>query len=218
MNNAVFGKNMENVRKHRDTKLVTTERRMNHLVSEPYYHTTKFSTENLLAIEMKKPEILMNKPICFGLSMLKLSKTLMYEFWYDYVKLKYGEKGKLCYMDTESFIVWIKINDIYKDIAEDVQAKFDTSNHELDRPLPEGKNKKVIRLMKDELGRKFMTKFVGLRTKTYSYLIGYSSEGKTVKDTRIYVIKGKLKFQNYKNCLERTQLNNKINHLEKKWI
>ena len=86
MNNAVFGKTMENVRKHRDIKLVTTERRRNYLVSEPNYQTKKFFTENLLAIEMKKTEILINKPVCLELSILELSKILMYEFWYDYVK------------------------------------------------------------------------------------------------------------------------------------
>ena len=102
MNNEVFGKTMENVRKHRDIKLVTTERRRNYLVSEPNYHTTKFFTENLLAIEIKKTEILINKPIYLGLSILELSKILMYEFWYDYVKPKYGEKTKLCNMDTVS--------------------------------------------------------------------------------------------------------------------
>ena len=83
----------------------------------------------------------MNTPLHFGLSILELSKILMYEFWYDYVKPKYGEKVKLCYMDTDSFIVYIKTEDIYKDIAEDVETRFDTSNYELDRPLPKGKNK-----------------------------------------------------------------------------
>ena len=156
MNNADFGKTIENVRKHRNIKLVTTERRRNYLVSEPNFHTTKFFTENLLAIKMKKTEILMNKPVHLGLSILELSKILMYEFWYDYVKPKYGEKAKLCYMDTDSFIVYIKTDDIYKDIAEDVETRFDTSNYELDRPLPKGKNKKVIGLMKDELGRKII--------------------------------------------------------------
>ena len=105
----------------------------------------------------------------------------MYEFWYDYVKLKYDKKVKLYYMDTDSFIVYIKTDDIYKDIAEDVETRFDTSNYELDRPLPKGKNKKVIGLMKDELGGKIMTKFVGLRAKTYSYLIDDSSEDKKSK-------------------------------------
>ena len=131
-NNAVFGKTMENVRKHSDIKFVTRERRRNYLVSEPNYHTTKFFTENLLAIEMKNTEILMNKPVHLGLSVLELSKTKMYEFLYDYVKLKYGEKAKLCYMDTDSFLVHIQ-HDIYKDIAEDVETRFDTSNYELDR-------------------------------------------------------------------------------------
>ena len=112
MNNADFGKTMENVRKHRNIKLVTTERRRNYLVSEPNYHTTKFFTENLLAIEMRKTQILMNKPVYLGLSILDLSKTVMYEFWYDYVKPKYGENTKLFYMDTESFIVQVKTEDI----------------------------------------------------------------------------------------------------------
>ena len=103
---------MKNVRKHRDIKLITTERRRNYLVSEPNYHTAKFFTEKLLAIEMEKTEIVMNKPVCLGLSILELSKILMYEFLYDYVKPKYDEKSKLCYMDTDSFIVYIKTDDI----------------------------------------------------------------------------------------------------------
>ena len=102
---------MKNVRKYRDIKLVTTERRRNYLVSEPNYHTTKFLTENLLAIEMRKKkqktEMLMNEPVCLGLSILELSKVLIYEFWYDYVKPKYCEKVKLCYPDADSFIVYI---------------------------------------------------------------------------------------------------------------
>ena len=102
MNDAVFGKTMENVRKHRNIKLVTTERRRNYLVSEPNYYTTKFFTENLLAIEMKKTQITMNKPVYLGLSILDLSKTVMHDFWYDYVKPKYGENAKLCYMDIDS--------------------------------------------------------------------------------------------------------------------
>ena len=130
----------------------------------------------------------------------------MYEFWYDCVKSKYGEKAKLCYMDTDSFIVYMKTDDIDKDIAEDVETRFDTSNYELDRPLPKGKNKKVMGLMKDELSGKIRTKFVGLRAKTYSYLIDDSSEDKKGKDTKKCVIKRKLKFENQKNCLKATKL------------
>ena len=142
MNNAVFEKNMENVRKHTDIKIVTTERRRNCLVSEPNYHTTKFFTENLSALEMRKIEILMNKPVYLGLSILLFSKILMYDFWYDYVKPKYSEKTKLCYMDTGSFIVYTKTDDIFKDIPDDVETRLDTSNYESDRSLPKEKNKK----------------------------------------------------------------------------
>ena len=99
-----FGKAMENVRKHRNIKLVTTERRKNYLVSEPNYHTTEFFTENLIAIEMRKTQILMNKSVYLGLSILDLSKNVIY----DYVKQKYGENAQLCYMHTDSFIVHVK--------------------------------------------------------------------------------------------------------------
>ena len=108
----------------------------NYLVSEPNYHTTKFFTEHVLAIEMKKTEIPMNKPVISGLSTLELSKILMHEFWYDYVNPKYGEKAKLHYMYTDSFIVYIKTDDVYKHNAQNLKTRFDTSNYELDTPLP----------------------------------------------------------------------------------
>ena len=142
MNSAVFGKTMESVRKHGDIKLVTAERRRNYLVSEPNYHTTKFFTEHLLAIEMKKVEKLMNEPVYLRHSTLELSKILTYEFWYNYVKPKYAEKANLCYMDTESFTVYIKTDDIYKDIAEDFETRFDTLSYELNKLLPKRKMKR----------------------------------------------------------------------------
>ena len=95
MNNSAFGKTMENVRKHRDIKLVTTDKRRNQLASEPNYHTTKYFSENLIAIETEKTKVKMNKPIYLGMSILDISKTLMYEFWYDYIKPKYGDRAKL---------------------------------------------------------------------------------------------------------------------------
>ena len=124
MNNAVFGKTMENLRKHRDIKLVTTDKRRNRLVSEPNYHTTKWFSENSLAIEMKKAKVKMNKPIYLGISILEIRKILMYEFWYDYMKLKYCDNVKLCYMDTDSFIMHVKTEDFYKDIAGDNKKKI----------------------------------------------------------------------------------------------
>ena len=181
MNNAVFGKTMENVRKHRDIKLVTTKKRRNQLVSEPNYHTTKWFSEKLLAIEMKKTKVKLNKPVYLGLSILGISKTLMYEFWYDYLKPKNGDNVKLYYMDTDSFIAHIKTKDFYKDTANDVEKRFDMSNYEVNRPLPTGKNNKVIGLMKDELGGKIMTEFVALRPKTYSHLADDCKEDKKAK-------------------------------------
>ena len=123
----------------------------------------------------------------------------MYEFWYNYIKPKYQNNAKLCYMDTESFIINIKTKDFYENIANDVDEGFGTSNYESDRPLPTGKNKKVIVLMKDELGGKIMTEFVALRPKTYSYLMNDNTEVKKAKGTKKCVIKRMLKFSDYKD-------------------
>ena len=169
MNNAVFGKTMENIRKHRDIKLVTTDK-INKLVIEPNYHTMNYISEDLSTIEMNKMKVKINKPIYLGLSILDISKILMYEFWYDYIKLKYGNDVKLCYMDTDSFVMNIKTNDFYKDISNDVEKRFDTSNYEVNRPLPTGKNKKVIGLMKDELRGKIITEFVTLNYYEIRYI------------------------------------------------
>ena len=160
-----------------------------------------YISEDLLIIEMNKTRVKMNKPIYLGLSILDISKILMYEFWYDYMKPKYGDNVKLCYMDTDSFVMNIKTNDFYKDIANDVGKRFDTSNYEVNRPLSTGKNKKVIGLMKDELGRKIITEFVTLRPKTYSYLIDGGKEDKKAKGAKKCVIKRMIKFNDYKNCL-----------------
>ena len=142
----------------------------------------------------------MNKPIYLGLSILEISKTLMYEFWYDYMNPKYNDNVKLCYMDRDRFIMNIKTNDFYEDIASDVENRFDTSNYEVTRPLPTGKNKKVIGLMKDELGGKIITEFVTLRPKTSSFLTDYGKD-KKAKGTKKCVIKKMIKFNDYKKCL-----------------
>ena len=133
----------------------------------------------------------MNKPVYLGLSILEISKTL---------------NVKLCYMDTDSFIMHIKTEDFYKDIANDVEKPFNTSSYEVNRLLPTGKNKKVIGLMKDELGGNIMTEFVALRPKTCSYLIDDGWSDKKAKGTKKCVIKRRLKFNDYKDCL----LNNEI--------
>ena len=114
---------MENVRNHRNIKLVTTDKRRNQLVSEPNYHRARGFSEDLLATEIKKIKVKMNKPVYLRLSILEITKTLMYEFWYDYIKPKYQNNGKLCYAGTDSFINHIKIEDFYKDIVDDVKKK-----------------------------------------------------------------------------------------------
>ena len=195
MNNAVFGKTMENVRKHGDIKLVTTNKKRSKLVSEPNYHTMNCISENLSIIEMKKTKIKMNKSIYLGLLILEISKILMYELWYDYVKPKYGNDVKLCYMDTDSFVMNIKTEDFYKDITNDVEKMSKN------RPLPTGKNKKVIGLMKDELGGRIMTEFIALRPKAYTYLTDDGKEDKRAKGTKKRVIKRMIKFDDYKKCL-----------------
>ena len=125
----------------------------------------------------------------------------MYEFWYDYMKPKYNDNVKLCYMDTDSFVMNIKTKDFYKDISSYVDKRFDTSNYEVNRPLPTGKNKKVIGLMKGELGGKIITEFVILRPKAYSYLTDDGKEDKKAKGTKKCIIKRMIKFDDYKNCL-----------------
>ena len=150
---------------------------------------------------MKKTKVKMNKLIYLGLSILEISKTLMHEFWYDYMKPKYKMMSKLCYMDTDSFIINIKTNDFYKDISNDVENRFDASNYEVNRPLPTGKNKTVIGLMKDELGGKIISEFVTLRPKTYSFLTDDGKEDEKAKGTKKCVIKKMIKFNDYKKYL-----------------
>ena len=135
----------------------------------------------------------MNKPIYPGMSILDISKTLMYEFWYDQIKPKHQGKAKLCYMDTDSFIIHIKTEDFYKTFANDVEKWFDTYNYGKDdkRPLPIAKNKKVIGLFKDELEGKIMIEFVGLRAKKYAQLMDDDSEHKKVKGIKKCIIKRK---------------------------
>ena len=133
---------IENVRKHRDTKLVIINKKRSKLVSEPNYHTVNYISEVLSITKMKLTKVKMNKSIYLGLSILEISKLLMHEFWYDYMKPKYGDDVKFCCIDTDSFIMNNKTEDFYKDIANDVEKRFGTSNCECDRPLLTEKNKK----------------------------------------------------------------------------
>ena len=150
----------------------------------------------------KKTVIKAYKPIYLGLAILPISKIKMYEYWYDEMKPKYGDKVKLCYMDTDSFIMQIKTEDFYKDITNDVEEKYDTSNYNCKRPLPIGKNKKVIGLMKDKLDGKIMKEFIGLKPKCYATLMDDDRVGKKLKGVRKCVIKRFAMFNNYEECAE----------------
>ena len=131
-------------------------KKRNKLVSEPNYHITKWFSEILLVIEMKKTSVKMNKLIHLGLAILSLSKILMYDYWYNEMKPKYKDRIRLCYMDMDSFIMHIKTEGFYQDIADDVKRMYDTSNYTVVKPLPMGENKNKIGFMKDELGGKIM--------------------------------------------------------------
>ena len=212
MNNSVFGKTVEIVRNHRDIKVVTTKKRRNKLASEPNYHSTKYISRDCLVMEMRKTEVRMNKPIYLGQAILDLSKTLMFQFWYDYIVPKYGDKAKLCYMDTDSLVMYIKTEDFYKDISDDVDRWFATFNFNRNdkRSLETGKNKKVLGKFKDELGGKIMTEFCALRAKACSLLIDeytdidYENNGiinKKVKGTKKCIVKREIIFNNYVDSL-----------------
>ena len=198
-----FKLTVENVRNHRDIKIVMTNKQKNKFASEPNYHTTKYISKDLLIMDMKKVEVRMNKPLYLGQAILDISKTLMDKFQYNYIKPKYGDDARLCYIDTDSFVIYIKTKDFYKDIDNDVERWFDTSNYykKDERPLPIGKNKKVIGLFKDELGEKIMKEFVALRAKAYAYLIEDDSEHKKAKGAKKCIIKRELMFENYKDSL-----------------
>ena len=138
---------------------------------------------------MNKTKVKMKNTVYLDLSILSITKTVMHEFWYDYIKTKYQDDGNLCYMDTHGFIVYIKTKDIYKDIANNVEKRFDTSNYVVEIPLPIGKNRKMIKLIKDELDEKILAEFVGLTPKTYPYLIDDGSGNKKAEGTKKCVIK-----------------------------
>ena len=200
MNNSVFGKTMENIRHHRDIKLVNNKEDYLKQVMKPNFKGGTLMGADLMSCEMGKVKVKMNKPVYLGQAILDLSKTIMYEFHYNYIKRKYNENNlKLLYMDTDSLVYDIKTETFYKDIAEDVETRFDTSGYEPDRPMI-GKNKKVIGLMKDELGGKIMKLFISLRPKMYSYRVE-ESEPKKCKGIKKCVVKKTISFEDYKRCL-----------------
>ena len=189
MNNSVFGKMIENIRKHRNIKLVTTEEKYLCTVMKPNFKSEVLFGEKVMGCEMGKIKVVMNKLVYLSQAIPDLSKIIMYEFHYDYMVPKNSlEKLKLCYMDMDSLVYEIKTEDFYTDIADNVPARFNTSGYCPNRPLSVGLNKEVIVLMKDELGGKIMTEFVALRPKLYSYKKLDGSEDKKCKGIKKCVV------------------------------
>ena len=189
---------MQNIRKHRNIKLITSRESYLKTLMKPNFKSGVLLGENLIGCEMGK--VIMNKPVYLSQAILDLSKIVMYEFHYDYMKPKFNNL-QLCYMDTDSLVCHIKTEDFYANIMDDVPARFNTSGYCDNHPLPVGMNKKVIGLMKDELGGAIMTEFVALKPKLYSYRKLDGVEDKKCKGIKKCVVKKTLTFDDYKNCL-----------------
>ena len=203
MNNSVFGKTMENIRNRVDVKLVNTEEKFKKLVAKPNFKSRKIFNENLISVHMKKTSLTMNKPVYLGMCILELSKTIMFDFHYKYIKPKYGNKAKLLFTDTDSFLYEIETEDFYKDISGDVRDRFDTSEYPENHPsgIPTGVNKKVLGMFKDEAAGKIIKEFVGLRSKLYSYKMDEGKENKKCKGVKKQVVEESITHEDYKTCL-----------------
>ena len=204
MNNSVFGKTMENLRNRVDVRLVNTKEKLRKLVAKPNLKSPpKIYSENLVSVHMRKTSLLMNKPIYLGMCILDLSKIIMYDFHYNYIKSKYADKAKLLFTDTDSLMYEIETEDFYKDISGDVKDRFDTSDYPENHPsgIPTGENKKVLGMMKDEVAGKIFKEFVGLRSKLYSFVMDDGGETKKCKGIKKQVVESSIRHEHYKTCL-----------------
>ena len=213
MNNSVFGKTMENLRKRVDVRLVTGKEKLLKLASKPTYVSCKIFNENLVAVHKIKETLTLNRPAYVGMCILDLSKTLMYDFHYNYIKNKYGDKAKLLFTDTDSLTYEIETEDAYQDFWND-KDKFDNSDYDIKSPFYNKTNKKVIGKFKDEAAGQPIIEFIGLRSKMYSYVKDNETGGKTAKGIKKNVIKKDIKHEDYKNVL----FNNKQMHHTMKTI
>ena len=204
MNNSVFGKTMENIRNRVNVKLVDAGEQFKKLAAKPNYNGRKIFNENLVSVHMKKTSLTMNKPVYLGMSILDLSKIIMFDFHYKYIKPKYGKQAKLLFTDTDSFLYEIQTEDFYKDISGDVKDRFDTSDYPENHPsgIPTGINKKVLGMFKDEAAGKVIKEFVGLRAKLYSYKMDEGKENKRCKGIKKAVVEKSIRHEDYKTCLQ----------------
>ena len=203
MNNSVFGKTIENIRNRQNIILVDDRKKAVKLTSRPNFDRSTIFDRNLIAIHMKKTEVYFNKPVYVGQAILDLSKTLMFNFHYNYIQKKYKDRAELLFTDTDSLMYQIYTDDFYKDISHDIETKFDTSDYPPNHPsgILTGVNKKVIGMFKDEVAGKQITYFVGLRPKLYSFKIEESKEVRKCKGIKKNVVKKGIEFEDYVQCL-----------------
>ena len=211
MNNSVFGKTIENIRKRQNIFLVDKCKRAKKLVNQPNFERATIFDKNLIAIHMKKTEVYFNKPVYVGQAILDLSKLLMFDFHYNYIKEKYKDRAELMFTDTDSLLYHIHTDDFYKDISCDIKDKFDTSDYPLIHPsgIQTGVNKKVIGMFKDEVAGKQITHFVGLRPKLYSFKIEDTRDVSKCKGVKKNVVKKEITFEDYVDCLFSGQKQNR---------
>ena len=200
MNNSVFGKTMENLRKRQNIKLVTDEENLLKWTSKPSFVNFKIFNEDLVAVHKMKPTLTLNRPAYVGMCILDLSKTLMYDFHYNYIKNKYGDKARLMFTDTDSLTYEIGVDDVYQDFWKDKHL-FDNSDYPKDSPFFDNTNKKVIGKFKDEAAGLPIVEFVGLRSKMYSLMKDNEQGSRTAKGIKKNVIKQQLQHDNYKDVL-----------------
>ena len=203
MNNSVFGKTMENIRNRVNVKLVNNRDKAKKLVAMPNFENINIFCEELIGVHMKKTSLTMNKPTYLGMCILDLSKTIMYDFHYNNINKKYGDKAKLLFTHTDSLMYEIETEDFYKDIRGDVKDRFDTSEYIDNHPsgIPTGCNKKVLGMFKDEVAGKCIEEFIGLRAKLYSFKMFEGEESKKCKGIKKSVIKTSITHEDYKTCL-----------------
>ena len=194
---------MENIRNRVDIKLVTDRKKAEKLSTTPNFKQCNIFSEGLVAIHTKKTKLTFDKPVYLGICILDLSKTLMYDFHYNYIKKKSGDKAILLFTDTDSLKYLIQTEDFYKDISEDVKDRFDTSDYPPNHPsgIPSGLNKKVLGTFKDKAGGKVIDEFVVLRAKLYSYKMLEGEESKKCKGIKKMVVKKSIAHEDYKKCL-----------------
>ena len=220
MNNSVFGKTIENIRKRQNVHIIDNRKMADKLSSKPNFERSTIFHENLAAVHMKKTEVYFNKPIYVGQAILDLSKTLMFDFHYNYIRKKYNNKAELLFTDTDSLMYLIQTDDFNHDIKKDINKKFDTSDYPENHPsgIKTGVHKKVIGKFKDEVGGNFITHFVGLRSKLYTFKVetkykndekdgkvkeinAIEEDKRKAKGVKKNVIKKSLSFEDYKKCL-----------------